>query len=138
MSFGFIAIDTSSALGGGIGGISDTRVWGESVTLVVLGFAMIATAFLVSSSKSTRVEMGGVIGSVVSLLGVLVAIEVMEATYSALQTAYGGGFEFVWMQVGYPIVLFAGFPLGLVGSLWALQNRQGREEPEKTTTETTA
>jgi hypothetical protein len=99
---------------------------------------MIAATFLVSSSQATRLEMGGIIGSVVSLLGVLVAIEVMEATYSALQTTYGGGFEFVWMEVGYPVILFAGFPLGLVGSLWALQNRQAGEEPEKTAAETVA
>ena len=133
MVWGFLTIDALLSAGNAFNdspGLSQT-VWGTSIAVVVLGFIMIAAAFLATSAKATNSYTGGVIGTVISVLGALAAIYLMHSLSSL--NFYGSDFSYTYTVLGLPVVLFAGFPLGLMGSLWAIQNSRMEGEPEPAT-----
>lgn len=137
MVWGFLAIDALMSAGNAFNdnpGLSRT-VWGASISMVALGFVMILAALLVASAKATNNSMGGVIGVVFSVLGALVAIGLVHSLSSL--NFYGSDFSYTYAVLGLPVLLFAGFPLGLMGSLWAIQNRRMEGEPEPATGEAT-
>jgi hypothetical protein len=135
MVWGFLTIDALLSARNAFNdnpGLSQT-VWGASIAMVVLGFVMIVAAFLVTSARAANSNTGGVIGAVFSVLGVLVAIYLVHSLSSL--NFYGSDFSYTYTVLGLPVVLFAGFPLGLMGSLWAIRNSRMEGEPEPATSE---
>jgi len=135
MVWGFLTIDALLSARNAFNdnpSLSQT-VWGTSIAMVVLGFVMIVAAFLVTSAKATNSNIGGVIGAVFSVLGVLAAIYLVHSLSSL--DFYGSDFSYTYTVLGIPVVLFAGFPLGLMGSLWAIRSSRTEGEPEPATSE---
>ncbi len=135
MVWGFLAIDALLSAGNAFNGNSNLSltVWGDSIAVVALGLVMIVAAVLVSSPAARRNNIGGVIGAFFSVLGVLVAIDLVHSMSSL--NFYGSDFSYTYTVLGLPVVLFAGFPMGLMGSLWAIRNSRLEEEPEPATSE---
>ena len=137
MVWGFLTIDAALNAGNSLSNNLSlfVRVWGESVTMVVLGFVLLVATFLVSSSKATHVTLGGVVGAMFSFVGVFVAIDLVQALASIAYSAYygaGTSLPYTFAAFSFPVLLFAGFPLGLIGSLGAIRNSQVDEEPTST------
>jgi thiosulfate reductase cytochrome b subunit len=102
--------------------------------MMVFGFIMILVAYLVTSSKANRVEMGGVLGAFVMVASAIVSLDLIQALATASSNyPYVSNSYYVWALVGFPVVLFVGFPLGLLGSLGAIRNSQVGEVPATVT-----
>jgi thiosulfate reductase cytochrome b subunit len=106
--------------------------------MMVFGFIMILVAYLVTSSKANRVEIGGVLGVFVMVASAIVPLDLIQAlatassNYPYVSNVYSNVY-YVWAQVSFPVVLFVGFPLGLLGSLGAIRNSQVGEVPSTAT-----
>ena len=96
-------------------------LWGEAIVMTLLGFLLLVSAFLVNSRDSLRQIVGFVMGSLVSVIGVIDALSLINLTTGLVSQgiAYNPqlSIALAYLQIGVIITIFAGFPLGLVGSL---------------------
>lgn len=140
MVFGFIALTVASNMSNVLNGNTNLyiRVWGESMMMVVMGLALISAAFLVSSSKVDRIAVGGIIGVGFSVVGTVVAIDLLDVLlgYQEYMTTNAGSFFEGMLIVCFVAVVLVGFPMGMVGSLGGIWNSQA--VPESATSEGTA
>ncbi|MGD0477753.1 MAG: hypothetical protein ABSB29_06280 [Nitrososphaerales archaeon] len=140
MTFGFVAITVAMSYSSALNGNTNLylTIWGDSVIMIVLGLALILAAFLVSSSKASRLAVGGILGVGFSVLGTLVAIDLVDTLVGFQGWPYaatGSFFEDV-LTVCLLAVLLVGFPLGLMGSLGGIRNSQAA--PDSANSEDTA
>lgn len=109
--------------------------WGEAISIFIFGIIMAVFALLATSSSPSRVGLGGALGAVFSTIGALLSLDLVQtmsshpAYYSSTSIAY------TYSLFGIMVLLFAGFPLGLVGSLGALKNSQVKHDPETESSE---
>ena len=129
--WGVLAIDAmTSAVAGPIFGSASgfsTIVWGDAIAAVVLGLFMVVAALLTTYARSTMRILGGLLGLACSVGGALVTVEWLSSV-SAVAFA-GSNFAYTYTAIGLPAVLFAGFPLGLMGSIGALRNDLAENAP---------
>lgn len=128
MVFGFVALTVASNMNSVLNGNTNLylRVWGESMMMVVLSIALFFVAFLVSSSKVDRLTVGGILGVGFSVIGAIVAMDLLNviAAYDASLSIGPGQFFEAMLVVCFVAVLLVGFPLGMIGSLGGLRNGQ--------------
>ncbi len=124
--WGMLAIDALLSATYAFGTYTSLSVtlWGSSISMIIFGLVMVMAAILASSEKTGRNSMGGVIGIAISALGALVSIYFVHSVSGV--NLYGTDLSYTYSVLGLPVVLFVGFPLGLMGSLWSL--RSGRSE----------
>jgi hypothetical protein len=134
--FGFVALNLASNLNSKLNSQTNLywRIWDESIAMEVLGLALFLAAFLVSYPKPTRLAAGGLLGAVSSVLGALLAIDLLSAVvqYSAWEQSLQAGFFQDMLTACLVGILLVGFPLGMVGSLGGIRNSRGedaRSEP---------
>ena len=128
MVFGFIVLTVASNLSSMLNGNTNLylRVWGESIVMTVLGLVLFLAAFLVSYPKEIWLAVGGFLGAVSSVVGTLVAIDLLSVVVQYqgyAQTSQETFFEGI-LEVCFVAVLLVGFPLGMIGSLGGLRNSQ--------------
>lgn len=128
LTFGFIAVIVAGNMSNALNNDMNLylTVWGGSIVMIVLSLVMIGAAFLVSSSKVSRLELGGFIGVMGSIIGLFIAVDLASAIFGVQAqrfTTIGLTFENILM-VCFVAVLLVGFPLGMIGSLGGIRNSE--------------
>lgn len=128
IAFGFVALSLASNMNAVLSGNTNLylRVWGESITALAFGLILILAAFLVSSSDSTTLLVGGAAGLISSVIGTLAAIDLLGTLVTRNGSSYtqaGSFFESI-LIVCFLAVLLVGLPLGMVGSIGSMKTSQ--------------
>ena len=128
MVWGAVAIWAMTSATNQFGGSAtfSAAVWGDSAATVALGLVMIVAAFFAASSRATTNNIGGVFGVICSVLGALATIGWISSVNSS--NFYNPSFINIYAALGPAAVLFAGLPLGLIGSLMAFRSTEAKSE----------
>jgi hypothetical protein len=138
LAYGFIAIFLGSLLSASISQTFDlyVRFWGESILAILMGFFLILAGWLIGSRNTASVRIGGLVGTLASIIGTFDSLVLLNtATSISYSPVYNANLivsdlpslVFVMLFIGTMILLFVGFPLGMVGSFGALTREEGEE-----------